>query len=131
MVRLVLFLMGGLGLFFFGMELLSDGLKKAAGSKLRDILKLLTQNRVMGVLVGAGITSIIQSSSATTVIVVSFINAGLMTLHQAVGVIMGANIGTTITAWLVSSLAVLDITNYALPAVGIGFLFHFFNLTFF
>lgn len=93
---------GGLGLFLYGMKLMSDGLESAAGEKLKGILEKVTSNRFVGVLVGAAVTSIIQSSSATTVMVVSFVNAGLMSLFQAVGVIMGANIGTTITAQMVS-----------------------------
>lgn len=93
---------GGLGLFLYGMKLMSDGLESAAGEKLKGILEKVTSNRFVGVLVGAIVTSIIQSSSATTVMVVSFVNAGLMSLGQAVGVIMGANIGTTITAQMVS-----------------------------
>jgi len=102
MISSVLGLTGGLGLFLYGMFLMSDSLEKAAGSKLRNILEYLTKNRLMGVLVGTGFTAVIQSSSATTVMVVSFVNAKLMTLAQAAGVIMGANIGTTITSQLVS-----------------------------
>lgn len=93
---------GGLGLFLYGMKLMSDGLESAAGEKLKGILEKVTSNRFIGVLVGAAVTAVIQSSSATTVMVVSFVNAGLMSLSQAVGVIMGANIGTTITAQMVS-----------------------------
>ena len=91
-------LMGGLGLFLYGMNLMGDGLQKSAGDKLKRIIELLTSNVLMGVIVGALVTAIIQSSSATTVMVVGFVNAGIMTLPQAIGVIMGANIGTTITA---------------------------------
>ncbi len=93
---------GGLGLFLYGMKIMADGLQKAADSKVKSLMGFLTKNRLVGVLVGAGITAIIQSSSATTVMVVGFVNAGMLTLTQAVGVIMGANIGTTVTAWLVS-----------------------------
>lgn len=93
---------GGLGLFLYGMNIMADGLQKAAGNKMKSLLGILTGNRVLAVLVGALVTAIIQSSSATTVMVVGFVNAGLMELTQAVGVIMGANVGTTITAWLVS-----------------------------
>lgn len=93
---------GGLGLFLYGMKIMADGLQKAADSKVKSLMGFLTRNRLVGVLVGAGITAIIQSSSATTVMVVGFVNAGMLTLTQAVGVIMGANIGTTVTAWLVS-----------------------------
>jgi len=117
---------GGLGLFLFGMVLMSEGLKKAAGSKLKSILESMTKKTIRGFFVGAAITAIIQSSSATTVIVVGLVNAGLLTLKQAIGVIIGANVGTTATAWLVSvsGLGFLDISMYALPAVGLGFLLH-------
>ncbi len=93
---------GGLGMFLYGMNTMADGLQKSAGSKMKNLLNAITSNRFLGVLVGALITAIIQSSSATTVMVVGFVNAGLMQLTQAVGVIMGANIGTTVTAWIVS-----------------------------
>ena len=116
-------LMGGLGLFIYGVHLMGEGLQKVAGDRMRKILGKLTNNPVMGVLVGAGITAVIQSSSATTVMLVGFVNAGLMTLKQAVGVIMGANIGTTVTAQLIA----LKLTEYALPAIGIGFAFKFFS----
>ena len=97
-------LLGALGMFLYGMNLMSSGLQKAAGDRLRGLLSAMTSNPLKGVLTGLGITSVIQSSSATTVMVVSFVNAGLLTLAQAIGVIMGANIGTTVTAWLVSWL---------------------------
>ena len=115
---------GGLGLFLFGMGLMSDGLKKVAGQKLRGLLESLTKHRVIAVLVGAMTTCLIQSSSATTVMTVGFVNAGLLTLKQALCVVLGANIGTTFTAWLVSALGIggLKITAYALPAIGVGFL---------
>ena len=95
-------LLGGLALFLYGMQMMSDGLEDAAGNRMKQILEKLTSNRFLGVLVGAGITAVIQSSSATTVMVVGFVNSGLMTLKQAVNVIMGANVGTTITGWLLS-----------------------------
>ncbi|MGL4343669.1 MAG: Na/Pi cotransporter family protein [Cellulosilyticaceae bacterium] len=101
-LELGLSFLGGFGLFLFGMGFMGEGLQKAAGSKMKNVLSVLTSNRVLGVLVGAGITALIQSSSATTVMVVGFVNAGLMSLVQAVGVIMGANVGTTVTAWIVS-----------------------------
>lgn len=101
-VSIILGLLGGLGLFLYGMKLMSDGLEKAAGAKLRGILEFFTKNRLVGTLVGIVFCAIIQSSSATTVMVVSFVNSGLMTLYQAAGVIMGANIGTTITSQLVA-----------------------------
>lgn len=113
---------GGLGLFLFGMGLMSSGLKKVAGQKLKSLLGVLTKHRLVAVVTGALVTALIQSSSATTVITVGLVNAGLLTLRQALCVVLGANIGTTITAGLVSVLAVFKITNYALPAVGLGFL---------
>ena len=97
-------LIGSLGLFLYGMKIMSEGLQKFAGDSLRRILTAMTTNRVTGVLTGVLITALIQSSSATTVMVVSFVNAGLLTLTQSIGVIMGANIGTTVTAWLISAL---------------------------
>jgi len=112
---------GGLGLFLFGMGFMSDGLKKVAGQKLKSILESLTKNRIIAVLMGMLTTALIQSSSATTVMTVGFVNAGLLTLKQALCVVLGANVGTTITAGLVSVLAVFKITNYALPSVGVGF----------
>ncbi|MBM6808109.1 Na/Pi symporter, partial [Faecalicoccus pleomorphus] len=101
-ISLVLGLLGGLALFLYGMQMMSDGLEKAAGDRLKTILEKLTSNRILGVIVGAVITAIIQSSSATTVMVVGFVNARLMSLQQAVWIIMGANIGTTITGQLVA-----------------------------
>jgi len=101
-LKLVFAFAGGLGMFLYGMNLMGDGLQKAAGSKMKRLLGYLTNNRFVAVIVGTVVTGIIQSSSATTVMVVGFVNAGIMNLGQAVGVIMGANIGTTVTAWLVS-----------------------------
>lgn len=114
-------LAGGLGLFFFGMRTLSDGLKSIAGDRLKNILSAVTKLPIIGVLAGAVVTCLIQSSSATSIMVVGFVNAGLMALNQAVSVIIGANIGTTFTAWLVSFMAVFKVTDYALPAIGLGF----------
>ena len=94
-------LIGSLGLFLYGMKIMSEGLQKVAGDKLRSILSVMTTNRVTGILTGVLITALVQSSSATTVMVVSFVNAGLMTLSQSIGVIMGANIGTTVTAQII------------------------------
>ena len=94
---------GGLGMFIYGMQIMAQGLENAAGNKMKSLLEALTRNKWMGVLLGAFITAVIQSSSATTVMVVGFVNAGIMNLTQAMGVIMGANIGTTVTGWLVSS----------------------------
>ncbi|MBO5172304.1 MAG: Na/Pi cotransporter family protein [Bacteroidaceae bacterium] len=117
-------LLGALGMFLYGMNLMSSGLQKASGDKLRSLLSAMTSNPFKGVLTGLGITSVIQSSSATTVMVVSFVNAGLLTLYQAIGVIMGANIGTTVTAWLVSWLGFkADISILAVPLMIFGFLF--------
>ena len=117
-------LLGALGMFLYGMNLMSSGLQKASGDKLRGFLSAMTSNPFKGVMTGVGITSIIQSSSATTVMVVSFVNAGLLTLAQAIGVIMGANIGTTVTAWLVSWLGFKsDISILAIPLMALGFLF--------
>ena len=113
---------GGLGLFLYGMGLMSDGLKKVAGQKLRSLLESLTRRPIVAVLIGALVTCLIQSSSATTVMTVGFVNAGLLTLRNALSVVLGANIGTTFTAWLVSGLGVFKITAYALPAVAVGFL---------
>ena len=109
-------------MFLYGMNLMSSGLQKAAGDRLRNFLSAMTSNPFKGVLTGLGITSVIQSSSATTVMVVSFVNAGLLTLAQAISVIMGANIGTTVTAWLVSWLGFkADISIFAVPLMAVGF----------
>ncbi|MBR5607302.1 MAG: Na/Pi cotransporter family protein [Bacteroidaceae bacterium] len=117
-------LLGALGMFLYGMNLMSSGLQKASGNKLRSFLSAMTSNPFKGVLTGLGVTSVIQSSSATTVMVVSFVNAGLLTLAQAISVIMGANIGTTVTAWLVSWLGFkADISILAVPLMALGFLF--------
>ena len=117
-------LLGALGMFLYGMNLMSSGLQKASGDKLRGFLSAMTSNPFKGVMTGLGITAIIQSSSATTVMVVSFVNAGLLSLGQAIGVIMGANIGTTVTAWLVSWLGFkADISILAVPLMLFGFLF--------
>ena len=111
-------------MFLYGMNLMSSGLQKASGNKLRSFLSAMTSNPFKGVLTGLGVTSVIQSSSATTVMVVSFVNAGLLTLAQAISVIMGANIGTTVTAWLVSWLGFkADISILAVPLMALGFLF--------
>ena len=116
-------LLGALGMFLYGMNLMSSGLQKAAGDRLRNFLSAMTSNPFKGVLTGFGITTLIQSSSATTVMVVSFVNAGLLTLAQAISVIMGANIGTTVTAWLVSWLGFkADISIFAVPLMALGFI---------
>lgn len=114
-------IVGSIGLFLYGMKLLSDGLQKCAGSKMKSILHLMTANRFLSVLTGIIVTLIIQSSSATTVMVVSFVNASLMSLTQAIGVILGANIGTTITGWIVAILGFkMDITVLALVAIAVS-----------
>ena len=117
----VLSLLGSLGLFLYGMKIMSEGLEKFAGDRLRSILAAMTKNRVMGVFTGILITALIQSSSATTVMVVSFVNAGLMTLKQAIGVIMGANVGTTVTAWIISAVGFkVNISAFAIPLLAFG-----------
>lgn len=114
-------IVGSLGVFLYGMRVMSDGIQKVAGSRLKSILNYMTRNPVTGVLTGLLITSLIQSSSATTVMVVSFVNSGLLTLIQAISVVMGANIGTTVTTWIVSFLGFkFDISSIALPVVGLG-----------
>lgn len=118
----ILALLGALGLFLYGMTLMSEGLQKVAGSRLRSILSAMTANSFTRILTGTFITAIIQSSSATTVMIVSFVNAGLLSLTQAVGVIMGANIGTTVTSWLISLLGfTADISTLSIPLIGVGF----------
>lgn len=113
--------MGSLGLFLFGMKTMSEGLEKFAGDRLRSILAAMTKNRFMGVITGIVVTALIQSSSATTVMVVSFVNAGLMNLAQAIGVIMGANVGTTVTAWIISAIGFkVNIAALALPLLAFG-----------
>ena len=117
---------GGLGMFIYGMKLMADGMQKKAGGRMKQFLGMLTSNRLMGVALGALITAIIQSSGATTVMVVGFVSAGVMSLSQAAGVIMGANIGTTITAWIVSMSQLGDAFEamkpefYAPLLIGIG-----------
>ena len=124
----VLKLLGSIGLFLYGMTLMSEGLQKVAGEKMRNVLAAMTSNSFKRVLTGLFITSIIQSSSATTVMVVSFVNAGLLTLTQSVGVIMGANIGTTVTAWIISLLGFkFDISMFSIPLVGFGFVLMMFK----
>ena len=114
-------LLGALAMFLYGMKIMSEGLQKFAGDRLRSILTAMTTNRVTGVLTGVLITALIQSSSATTVMVVSFVNAGLLSLSQSIGVIMGANIGTTVTAWIISALGFkVDMAAMSLPLLAIG-----------
>jgi phosphate:Na+ symporter len=127
-VSLLLNMTGGLCMFLFGMKIMSEGLQKSAGDKMRNALNFMTGNRFAGMLTGLTVTSIIQSSSAVSVIIISFVNAGLITLTQSIGVIFGANIGTTMTGWIVSIFGFkLSISSLALPAVGIGFIFSVIN----
>ena len=121
-VQMIMTLVGGLALFIFGMNFMSDGLQKAAGDKMRSILALLTKNPVLGVVAGALVTAVLQSSSATTVMVIGFVSAGLMKLPQAISIILGANIGTTITAQLIA----FNIGDYAWAFVAVGFILYFF-----
>jgi len=122
-VKVVFHLLGGLGIFFLGMQLMSDGLQKAAGARMRRILELFTSRPLTAVLTGAGVTAVLQSSSTVTVMIVGFVNSGLMNLRQALGTIMGANIGTTITAQIVS----FDIYALAFPFAGVGAFLYFFS----
>ncbi len=114
-------LLGALGFFIYGMKVMSEGIQKVAGSKMRKILSAMTSNRVKGVVAGFLLTALVQSSSATTVMVVSFVNAGLLTLTESIGVIMGANIGTTVTAWIIALIGFkVNISAYALPIIAVG-----------
>ena len=125
----VLYLIGSLGLFIYGMKIMSEGIQKAGGNRMREILGAMTSNRFTGLFTGFLTTSLIQSSSATTVMIVSFVNAGLLTLRQAIGVIMGANIGTTVTALIILffGFSKFSISDYAMPLVAIGFPLLFFR----
>ncbi len=117
--------MGALGVFLFGMKIMSEAVQKVAGKRMRVALSGLTSNRFSGIFTGFMTTSLVQSSSATTVLVVSFVNAGLLTLIQSIGVIMGANLGTTITAWIVAAVGKFDVAELALPLIGLGLPFVF------
>ena len=119
--KVVFGLTGGLALFLYGMNSMSDALQKAAGEKMKKILEFLTKNPIMGVLAGALVTAVLQSSSATTVMVIGFVSAGLMSLPQAISVIFGANIGATMTAQLVA----FKITDYIYPIIFVGFMLYF------
>ncbi|NQT57466.1 MAG: Na/Pi cotransporter family protein [Bacteroidetes bacterium] len=126
MIGQLLEIAGSLGLFLFGMKIMSEGIQKTAGNRMKAILRFMTGNRFAAVFTGVAITAIIQSSSATTVMIVSFVNAGLMNLTQSIGVILGANIGTTVTGWLVALLGFkIKVSALAIPAIGIGFPFLF------
>ncbi len=120
----VLTLIGALGMFLYGMTLMSEGLQKTAGDKLRSFLASMTSNRFKRVMTGLGVTALVQSSSATTIMVVSFVNAGLLTLGNAIGVIMGANIGTTLTAWVTALGFSVDISVFSVPLMALGFILH-------
>jgi len=113
-------ILGSLGIFLFGMKTLSEGIQKTAGDKMRQVMATMTHNRVAGVGTGFLTTCLLQSSSATTVIVVSFVNAGLLTLVESIGVIMGANLGTTLTAWIIAVVGKFSLAKIALPIIGIG-----------
>jgi phosphate:Na+ symporter len=124
----ILLIIGSLGLFLFGMRTMSDGIQKVAGERLQSILNFMTGNRVAAIFTGFAITAIVQSSSATTVMVVSFVNAGLLQLTQSIGVIMGANIGTTVTGWIVAIFGFkISMSAAALPSIGIGFVLMLFK----
>lgn len=120
-VKMIFGLIGGLALFLYGMNSMSDALQKAAGERMKKILGFLTRNPLVGVLAGALVTAVLQSSSATTVMVIGFVSAGLMSLPQAISVIFGANIGTTMTAQLMA----FKISNYIYPIIFIGFMLNF------
>jgi phosphate:Na+ symporter len=119
-IEIIFTLLGGLGLFFLGMRTMSDSLRRVASEGFRSALEVITRHPILGLLIGTAVTALIQSSSATTVMTVGFVNAGLLTLRQAISIVLGANIGTTLTAWLVSFMAVFKITRYSLPAIGLG-----------
>lgn len=128
LIMRILMLLGALGLFIYGMKTMSEGIQKAAGNRLRQILGSMTSNRIKGIFTGFLTTSIVQSSSATTVMVVSFVNAGLLSLRQSIGVIMGANIGTTVTAWLVAYVGFkISMSDYSLPIFLVAIIFLFSN----
>ena len=117
----VLQIIGALAFFVYGMKMMSDGIQRAAGSQLRNILRSMTKNRFLGVGTGFLTTALVQSSSATTVMTVSFVNAGLLTLVESAGIMMGANIGTTITGWIVSLLGFkMKLSAYSIPLFAIG-----------
>ena len=118
-------ILGALGVFLFGMKVMSEGVQKFAGARMRAALASITGNRFKGVLTGIFTTSLVQSSSATTVLVVSFVNVGLLSLTESIGVIMGANLGTTVTAWIVATIGKFSLTGIAVPIVGIGFPIYF------
>ena len=116
----ILEILGSLGVFLYGMKVLSEGIQKVAGSRMRSVMATMTRNRFSGVATGFGTTCLLQSSSATTVIVVSFVNAGLLTLVESIGVVMGANLGTTLTAWIIALVGKFSLSKLALPIIGVG-----------
>lgn len=120
-ISVIFGLAGGLALFLYGMNSMSDALQKAAGERMKKILEFLTKNPIMGALAGALVTAVLQSSSATTVMVIGFVSAGLMSLPQAISVIFGANIGTTMTAQLIA----FKLSDYIYPIIFVGFMIHF------
>jgi phosphate:Na+ symporter len=118
---IILQILGALGVFLFGMKVMSEGVQKFAGARMRAALASITGNRCKGVLTGLFTTGLVQSSSATTVLVVSFVNVGLLTLVESIGVIMGANLGTTLTAWIIASVGKFSIATFAIYIIGVGF----------
>ena len=120
-----LYILGGLGIFLFGMRVMSEGIQKVAGEGMRRIMATMTQNRFFGLATGLLVTCLVQSSSATTVMVVSFVNAQLLTLVESIGVIMGANLGTTLTGWIIATIGKFSLSKIALPIIGIGLPFVF------
>jgi phosphate:Na+ symporter len=116
----ILMLLGSLGVFLYGMKVMSEGLQRSAGDRMRKVMATMTHNRFTAILTGLGITSLVQSSSASTVMVVSFVNAGLLTLIEAIGVIMGANLGTTLTAWIIAMVGKFSLGDIAVPIIGVG-----------
>ncbi|RKX30094.1 MAG: Na/Pi cotransporter family protein, partial [Verrucomicrobia bacterium] len=121
MILTIFEILGSLGVFLFGMKVMSEGIQKVSGNRLRGLMRTMTSNRFAGITTGVLITSLVQSSSATTVMIVSFVNAQLITLTESIGLIMGANLGTTTTFWIVSFLGFkFSLTSVALPIIGIG-----------
>lgn len=127
LINIIFQMIGGLGFILYGMKMMSDGIQKCANKEVQKALNLMTGNRFIAVLTGIIVTGLVQSSGATTVMTVSFVNAGLLTLEQAIGLIFGANIGTTVTAWIVSLVGNFSLTAFAVPLFGIGYFLHFFT----
>lgn len=116
----ILKILGSLGVFLYGMKVMSEGIQRSAGDRMRRIMATMTHNRFTAVLTGLLITSLVQSSSASTVMVVSFVNAGLLTLVESIGIIMGANLGTTLTAWIIATVGKFSLSEIAIPIIGVG-----------